>query len=83
MIEQTVNLPIPFDLLLKSVASLSPEAKWRLWKVLDEQIAQAEEEEWENDLSVAAEIREARAAYEAGDFVTLEQYMAEQHQKAV
>jgi hypothetical protein len=49
---------------------------------LDEQIAQAEEEAWEQDPTVQAEIREARAAYQAGDYVTIDEYIARRREKA-
>jgi hypothetical protein len=38
---------------------------------MTEQMAQAEEEEWGQEPTVQAEIREARAAYQAGDYVTM------------
>lgn len=47
--------------------------KHRLWELLYEQVAQAEEELWEQDPGFQAEIREARAAYEAGDYVTIDE----------
>ncbi len=43
---------------------------------MNEQISQAEEDAWEQDPTVLAEIREARAAYEAGDSLTIDEYMA-------
>jgi len=49
----------------------------RLWELLEEQLAQAEEEAWEQDPTVQAEIREARAAYQAGDCVTIDEYIAQ------
>jgi hypothetical protein len=35
------------------------------------------EEMWEQDPSVRAQIQEARSAYEAGDYVTLDEYIAQ------
>ena len=40
-------------------------------------MAQAEEKTWEEDPSVQAEIQEARTAYQAGDFVTIDEYIAQ------
>ncbi len=46
MTQETVKLLIPFKSLVDSVAALSLEEKRRLWELLDEQMAQAEEEMW-------------------------------------
>ncbi len=60
-----------------SVARLRPEDKLRLWRLLEAEIGLAEEAVWERDAEVQSEIREARAAYDAGDYVTLEEYLAD------
>jgi hypothetical protein len=36
---------------------------------------------WEQDAAVRAEIREARAAHQAGDYVTIEEYVARRREK--
>lgn len=71
MTQETVKLWIPFEALVHSVRELSLKDKRRLWELLDEQMAQAEEEVWERDQAVQAEIQEARAAYQAGDYLTI------------
>jgi len=45
-------------------------------------VAQAEEEVWERDPVVQAEMREARSAYLAGDYATIDEYVARQRDKA-
>ena len=82
MAHETVKLLIPFQTLIDSIAELSLEDKHRLWELLDEQIAQIEEELWEQDPKAQEEIREARAAYEAGDYVTIDEYVAQQEKNA-
>ncbi|MDH7487147.1 MAG: hypothetical protein QHJ81_12830 [Anaerolineae bacterium] len=82
MVQGNVKLVIPFESLVASVANLSLTDKRRLWEILDEQMAQAEEEQWERDPVVQAEIREARAAYQAGEYVTVDEYIAKQRAKA-
>jgi hypothetical protein len=79
MAQKGVSSLIPFESLVDSIAELSLKDKLRLWEFLDEQIAQAEEEAWEQDPTVQAEIREARAAYRAGDYVAI----AEVHRLAL
>jgi len=82
MSQATVKLLVPFESLVESVRDLSLEEKRVLWEVLDEQIAQVEEELWEKDPAVQAEIREARAAYQAGDYITIDEYIAQRQEKA-
>jgi hypothetical protein len=81
MTQEAVKLWIPFEALVDSVSELSLKDKRRLWELLDEQMAQAEEELWERDRAVQAEIQEARAAYQAGDYLTIDEYMAQRHEK--
>jgi hypothetical protein len=82
MAQETVTLSVPFAALANSVTSLSLKDKLVLWQLLDEQIAQAEEDEWEHDPTIQAEIREAHATYHAGDYVTIDEYIAQRHEKA-
>ena len=82
MAQEIVKLLIPFESLIDSVAELSLEDKRRLWELLEEQVAQAEEEIWEQDPAVQAEIQEARAAYQAGDYVTIDEYSSQRAKKA-
>ena len=71
MTKSTVQISISLDALADSVAQLDLPEKLRLLERLEEQIAQAEEDLWERDEVLQAQIREARAAYRAGDSVTL------------
>jgi hypothetical protein len=82
MSQKSVKLLIPFESLAESVSELDLADKLRLWELLEEQLAQAEEEHWEQDPVVQAEIREARAAYQAGDYVTPEEYLARHREQA-
>jgi len=82
MSQATVKLSIPFESLVESVKELGLKEKYLLWELLNEQMAQAEESQWERDPVVQAEIQEARAAYQAGDYVTIDEYVAQQKGKA-
>ena len=44
-------------------------------------MAHAEEKTWEEDPIVQAEIQEARNAYQVGDYVTIDEYIAQRHRK--
>jgi hypothetical protein len=81
MTQDTVKLQIPFESLLNAIASLGLEEKQKLWQILDEQIAEAEDRLFAKDPTVQAEIAEAKTAYQAGDYVTLDEYIAQRSGK--
>lgn len=76
MAPESAELSIPFESLVDSVTKLHLQDKFRLWELLDAQMADVEEEMWDEDPAVQAEIREARDAYQAGDYVTIDEYIA-------
>ena len=82
MAQETVTLSVPFEALVSSIANLTLKDKLRLWKLIEEQIALAEEEALEQDPVVLAEIREARAASRTGDYMTIDDYVAQTHEQA-
>jgi len=47
----------------------------------DGEIAQAEEEVWERDPVVQVEMREECSAYLAGDYATIDEYIARQRDR--
>jgi hypothetical protein len=65
----------------KSITKLRMKDKIRLRKLLDEQMAHAEENTWEDDPIVQAEIQEARNAYPVGDYVTIDEYITQRRRK--
>ena len=81
MTQESVELLIPFESLVKSITKLRMKDKFRLWELLDEQMAHAEENTWEDDTIVQTEIQEARNAYQVGDYVTIDEYIAQRHRK--
>ena len=76
MTQPTIQLQIPFDSLVNAIITLAREEKIQLFHLLETEIAQLEEDEFENDPTVLAEIQEARIAYQTGDYQTLDQLMA-------
>ncbi|MDJ0573596.1 MAG: hypothetical protein QNJ65_00335 [Xenococcaceae cyanobacterium MO_234.B1] len=71
----TVNLQIPFESLVQAIQSLSLEDQHKLLEILEDRIFEAEEE-WENSPEIIAEVEEARRDYEAGDYVTLDEFIS-------
>jgi hypothetical protein len=55
MIQESVELLIPFESLVKSITKRCKKDKIRLWELLHEQMAHAEEKTWEKDPSVQSE----------------------------
>jgi len=78
---ETVQLVIPFQALTDAVSKLSLKDKNRLWEMLYEQIEQEEEDLMEQDPEVKARIEQALRDYAAGDYITIQEYMAQQQQK--
>ncbi len=72
----TVSLSIPFESLAEAIKDLSLDEKYRLWELLEEQIAQTEEAKLEQDSSIQAEIEAARKEYQVGDYETIDEYVA-------
>lgn len=82
MAKKKVKLVVPFESLVQSIAELSFEDKRRIWALLEGELAHLEEETWEQDPTVRAEIQEARAAYDTGDYLTIDEYIAGKSENA-
>lgn len=61
---------------IESVNALSLEEKHQLWLILDEAIAQAEEQDWLEDDETTEEIQQVREEYRKGEYITFHQYLA-------
>lgn len=72
--QSTVKLQISFESLVKAISDLDIEQKQRLWKILNEEMANIEDDLEESNPRIQAEINLARKAYEAGDYTTIEEY---------
>lgn len=76
MSQQNISISITLESLLESISKLPSSEKLKIMEALHEQLEQAEEELYESDPSIQVQIREARLAYQAKDYVTLEEYLA-------
>lgn len=74
----TVSLTIPLESLIAAVSALEHKDKQLLLDILDQQIFEAEESDYEATSETAAEVAEAKAAYDAGDYTTFDDYLASQ-----
>ena len=78
----TVSLSVPFESLAEAIKDLSLDEKYRLWELLEEQIAQTEEEKLEQNPSIQAEIEVARKEYQAGDYENIDEYVARRKERS-
>lgn len=62
--------------LASAISTLALEDKEKLLSIIEQQIFESEEESYEESAETVAEIQAARAAYEAGDYVTFDEYLA-------
>jgi hypothetical protein len=62
---------------IESVNALNIKEKHQLWLILDEEIAQTEEEEWLEDSKTVAEIQQVREEYKMGEYLTFKEYLAQ------
>ncbi|NET70785.1 MAG: hypothetical protein F6K62_07420 [Sphaerospermopsis sp. SIO1G2] len=75
MSQTGLNLFIPMELLINSLNALSLSEKQQLWQILDEAIAEAEEESWREDEETKKEIQLVRDEYGNGEYMTFQQYL--------
>lgn len=72
-----LNLSVPFESLVTAIQSLSWSEQKKLLELLEDQICESEEA-WENSPEMVDEIQQARQAYRAGDYQTLEEFMSDE-----
>ena len=71
----TINLQIPLESLIQAVTSLDLEAKKQLLDIIEQQVFEAEEADYEDDEEAQAEIEAVKAEYQQGDFVTIDDFI--------
>jgi len=81
MMPDSVELEIPFTSLMDAITSLGLEEKLTLLGLLEAQIAD-QDDLLEQDPTVLAEVEEARRAYRAGEYQTIQNYIADRSEQA-
>ena len=76
MAENTVKLEIQFESLLAAVLSLKTTEKHKLLEMLEEELF--EDDDLENDPEAMADIQAALDDYAAGDYITHQEFIAQQ-----
>ncbi len=77
MTQQRVKLSVTFEALLEAIQQRSLEDKLRLAGEFDRQILREEDELYRSSPEEEARVEEARRAFEAGDYVTIDELRAE------
>jgi hypothetical protein len=57
---------------IESINALSLEEKYQLWLILDEAIAQAEENDWLEDEETTLEIQKVREEYQKDEYIAMQ-----------
>lgn len=78
MTDTIATVEVTFEALIKTISALSLKDKNRLYDLLYEQVEQEEEDLLQQDPEVRAEIEQALKDYESSDYVTIQEYIAQQ-----
>lgn len=76
MANDSVKLSVPFTSLVAAISELDLQDKRTLLEMLEEEIGQLEEEIWEKQPTLQAELKQARVEYAEGDFISIEEYIS-------
>ena len=79
LMETKVNLQLTIASLAEAVRPLSLSQKQQLVEMLEQQIFEEEEENYEDDAETRAEIEAIEAEYDAGDCITFDRYVENQY----
>lgn len=72
----TIKLQLSLETLIEAITSLDLQEKSYLREVIEQQIFEAEEELYEDDAKTIAELQSIRNEYQAGDYLTFDEYLA-------
>ena len=71
-----LKLNLSLQVLAEAIASLDLGEKPQLQEMIEQQIFAAEEALYEDDSETQAEIQAVRTEYESGEYLTLDEYLA-------
>ncbi|WP_414620287.1 hypothetical protein [Calothrix sp. CCY 0018] len=70
-----VKLQLSLETLVEAISSLDLEEKCQLKEIIEQQIFEAEEAVYEDNLETHKEIQAVRAEYVAGESITIDKYL--------
>lgn len=77
-----VKLQLSLETLVQAISSLDLEEKYQLQEVIEQQIFEAEEAVYEDNLETQTEIQSVRIEYAAGESITIDEYLANRSNQA-
>ena len=77
-----VKLQLWLEALAEAISSLNLEEKHQLQEIIEQQIFEAEEAQYEDDAQTKAEIQAVRAEYAVGEYMNMDEYLAKRSNQA-
>ncbi len=77
-----VKLQLSLETLVEAISSLNLEEKCQLQEIIEQQIFEAEEAVYEDDLETEKEIQAVRAEYAADESITIDKYLTNRSNQA-
>ncbi len=77
-----VKLQLSLEALAEAISSLNLEEKLQLREIIEQQVFEAEEALYEDDVETHKEIQAIRAEYVDGNSITMEEYIASRSNQA-
>jgi hypothetical protein len=71
----TLKLELTLDKLIEAINSLDFEEKCQLREVIEQQIFEKEEENYQDNPDMKEELKLIRKEYQEGEYVTLDQFL--------
>jgi hypothetical protein len=72
----TIKLQLSLEALAEAIDSLNLEEKRQLQEMIEQQIFEAQEALYEDAAETQVEIQAIRAEYTAGEYLTIDEYLA-------
>ncbi|MEM1369793.1 MAG: hypothetical protein AAGG02_17655 [Cyanobacteria bacterium P01_H01_bin.15] len=71
----TVNLQISLDTLIQAMSALDLQAKHQLLEIIEQQVFEAEEAEYQEDAVTKTEIEAVQLEYSQGEYMTIDEFV--------
>lgn len=77
-----VKLQLSLQAFAQAISSLDLEEKRQLQEIIEQQIFEAEEAQYEDDVETQEEIKAIRAEYTLGESITIDEYFKNRSNQA-
>ena len=77
-----VKLQLSLQAFAEAISSLDLEEKRQLQEIIEQQIFEAEEAQYEDDVETQEEIKAVRAEYTLGESITIDEYFSNRSNQA-